>query len=777
MASANQQLVELLTAALRQAAPAAGLAAPFLGNAILPRGSRYDIPLLEPEGSPGGSLLSYSSGYMQSGAYMAMSSAQNAVRDHFYGGIARTMYRDPNDATAMAQKWASNYVVNTLYHMADPLQMQPAMATAARTVGMGMRIHSDDMMTDFAYGQRLTSMFSDTKNGLLVNAAKNPRDFGGFSVKAVADIAAEMLPSNNFVGGSGSNLAEQTKKMVDKVREVSKALVPLRDMFGEDIPRMMQMLESMAGRNISGNPDQIKALTYRLSSTLQATGATAAQYAAVMPVFNQGTVDPFNQSRAVLGAGRLGMDYLAATANISVPGITSNELQTTAASHLTGTARSAAVTTYQKAVASLVLQGKAKTVAEADAMMKKNLGGTRDMDANSAYLAAFQASGGSATSIASLNAAAGSTAMADAAGANMGLDVTVDKQLQTMKDRAVGYLRGSGDPKDAAAAAALEKLTPEEYARAISENTDKSSIFTKNGQSDTDLAYRVLRASVSSGESIGVLKLGSQVKDVQALGNTIVTGRKNLERAEKASIVSKHIDKISATSGIVGVIDAVYKAGEGNTTIVDALGGFLGKIDYGAAVKAWKGASEADQKEAGENFMYMLQNAIALTPYQLEQGAIMMDGNRSDAERRKASRNIAATRDLSGYLSKISADKDKQRAIDEYVQAKEKAGDKFNATNWMSDREVAEALASGKFTGAQKPFVDAITAATQADDTGTRDGLRKEYLKKFSAEQQKEASAAFDEILKDTTMAASQLSWLKELLENISGFLERISLK
>jgi hypothetical protein len=78
----------------------------------------------------------------------------------------------------------------------------------------------------------------------------------------------------NDVGIDPSRIRAATDKLRDKVREYAKALGPLKDVFGSDIPAMIAALENLSGQRLSQlNPQRMGAMVERVM-----VGATVGGY-------------------------------------------------------------------------------------------------------------------------------------------------------------------------------------------------------------------------------------------------------------------------------------------------------------------------------------------------------------------------------------------------------------------------------------------------------------------------------------------------------------------
>lgn len=77
------------------------------------------------------------------------------------------------------------------------------------------------------------------------------RDYGGMSLNETTALVAALTKGMDFgAGGSPEAIQEAVKKLQKRTQDMTKALAPLKDIFGDDIPNMIRFMEEISGRDI-----------------------------------------------------------------------------------------------------------------------------------------------------------------------------------------------------------------------------------------------------------------------------------------------------------------------------------------------------------------------------------------------------------------------------------------------------------------------------------------------------------------------------------------------
>ena len=81
------------------------------------------------------------------------------------------------------------------------------------------------------------------------------REWGGMSQRVVSELAANITRDTDLLRGldtaNGAALSKASKAFTDMVHQYAEALAPLRDVFGDDAPRMISTLQRMTGQTLS----------------------------------------------------------------------------------------------------------------------------------------------------------------------------------------------------------------------------------------------------------------------------------------------------------------------------------------------------------------------------------------------------------------------------------------------------------------------------------------------------------------------------------------------
>ena len=179
--------------------------------------------------------------------------------------------------------------------LGDPAAASEGMSNLTRNLARGR----------FSENPRLaTSVASTVARGLLggevtvdpsgygVNVAPrefSPFDWAGFSRDNVAVLAAARTRGTDLLSGLDITTGQGLKSGVDRLRDLMKgtveALAPLRDVFGTDIPKMIQTLEGLTGQNFSSiSQSRLATLSESISNAVNAgvnVSDIASQTAAV----------------------------------------------------------------------------------------------------------------------------------------------------------------------------------------------------------------------------------------------------------------------------------------------------------------------------------------------------------------------------------------------------------------------------------------------------------------------------------------------------------------
>ena len=156
---------------------------------------------------------------------------------------------------------------------------------------------------------------------MALDSARPGADYGGFGASAVTDIAKVLAQSSQIMGGANTQ-QQITKAVTDfktKVQNLSKALAPLKDIFGQDVQAMAGALQSITGQRFGAmSPQRISQLSSQITAAVRFAGVSPAQIAAYSNVAQQ-LGQKYGADDATLAGLRSMGARLAATASGNAP--------------------------------------------------------------------------------------------------------------------------------------------------------------------------------------------------------------------------------------------------------------------------------------------------------------------------------------------------------------------------------------------------------------------------------------------------------------------------
>ena len=194
----------------------------------------------------------------------------NAAQQQFLRGMAKTLtseaafeeLRNAGKISASSyeayiddqiQGYETNPIFNSIYNVTDPMGMQKA----KQYLGMAS---ANMIRNQLASGNRnafanakavMRDMFRD-ENG---NYSFDKADYGGMNQGEVAALTAAITRDTDMLGSAdvskADSLKEATTKLKERVKKYSEALAPLKDIFGDNVPAMLNTVEQITGQNIA----------------------------------------------------------------------------------------------------------------------------------------------------------------------------------------------------------------------------------------------------------------------------------------------------------------------------------------------------------------------------------------------------------------------------------------------------------------------------------------------------------------------------------------------
>lgn len=329
----NQGLAKVLGSLLPGGEAFAGMASPFLQRLL---GIQNDVMLNSAIMS---NMTTYGT-YMQNMNRMAsiigqQSSApfMNAAQTQFLQGIARTMtseeaYRQlyisgkiqaptyQSYINSEVQGLKNNPITSTLYSMLDPMSMNQASRymgyAATNMIQAGMASGNRNAFANVRSVMR--GMFQDAEGNYNFSSG----DYGGMGQGEVAALMAALTKNTDFLKDAdltkAGSLEEAAKKLRNTVQDYAKALAPLKDIFGKDIPGMLQSIEELTGQSISTlDPERARAVAIRAIDSTGTGRYSMGHLTAISGVMKQQMagmdVPTMNRLNATLYATRA-LDYM-----------------------------------------------------------------------------------------------------------------------------------------------------------------------------------------------------------------------------------------------------------------------------------------------------------------------------------------------------------------------------------------------------------------------------------------------------------------------------------
>lgn len=257
-------------------------------------------------------------------------------------GLHRALNPNMDDAAIAElarQSMANDLSVGSLMYMAtDPYKMGAALPMAQQLASTLHRRGSDFTLNGATYTKQVSdAIFS--KTGIIHDVIDNPAAYGNLSAADVMSLGRELAltTQDGFRTSSGSFDASRFRA---KLQDMAKSIEPWKDIFGKDIPQLLNQLESLTGTSLGTSSADIGALGHRMIGIMGATGARIQNIAAYKDALAGSLIDPTMSNRSILGSAALAGDLTLGLANLNMRGITSQELQGNAAKFYTGTARS-----------------------------------------------------------------------------------------------------------------------------------------------------------------------------------------------------------------------------------------------------------------------------------------------------------------------------------------------------------------------------------------------------------------------------------------------------
>jgi len=128
------------------------------------------------------------------------------------------------------------------------------------------RAVAENLFTGAGYG--------DNGYGEYANIRYNRDAWGGFSQKAISELAASIAKDTDLIGTVDTTAPDQVHNAImrfrDSVHAYAEALEPLRDVLGDEMQSMIQVLEQISGQSLGRlGAERISSISSRLTSRLE----------------------------------------------------------------------------------------------------------------------------------------------------------------------------------------------------------------------------------------------------------------------------------------------------------------------------------------------------------------------------------------------------------------------------------------------------------------------------------------------------------------------------
>lgn len=526
---------------------------------------------------PAGTMRSYSMGAQTNALFKAFA-------DSGAGGLSpmdmqyRWAIEQFTGNQGMADAFMRNPVASMAMSMWDPLQMRPAGQVMAKSIMAAQQMYGalgrDYLSGTIGYKRGMYSLYNGP-GGLMGALRDSPGGFGDLSYKQVMEVASEVISAGDPLKGvdlsSSGSIDAAAKKFSNKVKELSRAIAPLKSLFGEDIPALFNALEQITGgTQLFRDPTKIQQIRTNLQATMDVTGASKDQYMGALSVFQNSMYTNPQNSRAVLGANIMAQRYLLGTANASFLGLTGREYQAAAAQFITGTARSRFADDYNMSLAIYMQEGRgarseASFRSQFDALVSRGVNNT------DALLSVLRRAGvQDINSPQDLTRGRNYSFYYDYNRNGVGALAAERVGLRTIFDRA--YMNASAPIQQVLGAYMSD---PTKMAQFIANRVDPAL------EKLDPVAARRRSEAWNYLAGIGRSVFGFETESKwQGYGATMYQNALMAPIAQSRASLISALDSIDVASGWQGVLNALQsKGGPGKTTLLDAVGGFFGVID------------------------------------------------------------------------------------------------------------------------------------------------------------------------------------------------------
>jgi len=256
---------------------------------------------------------------------------QASARYQFFEGLNRTAFsRDAFDKMSLEQRggWTNYdaFIEHKTQGMMDNKLMSMLMMngiwdpTGKMMASYNLKEASSNIArTSMWRGEKNWADKADAVGQMFLNDKYeldyNKLDYGGMSLNETTALVAALTENLNFAPGGGPDgIKQATEKLRERVKDMTNAMAPLKDLFGDDVPKMIRFLEDLSGRDLRQLDSSTVAKLSRNTMNDIMTGAyTAAQIQDMTTKLEAGMSQMNVPYQIAGGAGALAGQILAAT--------------------------------------------------------------------------------------------------------------------------------------------------------------------------------------------------------------------------------------------------------------------------------------------------------------------------------------------------------------------------------------------------------------------------------------------------------------------------------
>lgn len=293
----------------------------LVGKPINKYGTPNSLLAMEP-GASGGSTFSNAFQamlYKSADRYLTgiqQDKIQDELKRSYLKRFYKTFYAQDDQQTINNRvKAAENQPLmlpNALNFVFDPEQLSTQVSNisdvATNSLRLGMRKNPFDVKNT-RYAKELQQSVKD----MALASAQDDISFGGFTPTAVTTLAEAVTKTKDVLRSARDSTDPQAlKNAVDAFRKniqgITQALMPMRNIFGNDMTAIIDMIQSLSGRSIGDiNVKQIRSTASLIQDSLRYSGAspkavTTATAAVQQLMQGYGADTLVRQSRSNLGA-------------------------------------------------------------------------------------------------------------------------------------------------------------------------------------------------------------------------------------------------------------------------------------------------------------------------------------------------------------------------------------------------------------------------------------------------------------------------------------------